>query len=726
MTSSLFQTAPSDFNDGVTSKPFGKCRHCAHLADRISKASTAMFSSLEGGPVTSPSSARSTTSSLPFQAQIAQIHAQEQRRRRRRRRRRIATAAAASAAIVSAGTAGAGILHLSAAALIFPSPAVGFAPPPPPLINSTPASRRRRRHAPEHKYNLLSGSVGLLRPSSFALSASAASDAINGSAGSFGVGSSAILPGRPNVITPLPSASSSGNDFSGGTRGENRPSETTLQRLSSNLHLAVSTLLAGDIDGDDDDAAVASVTAVPNHLIEEWSVLIYDSMSAPSRSFHSLDHLWDITSNDAASKPIDAIQTMAAYFHDVVYYQIDGGLSPAQSGKLHGIITIDPTDSTLSLSPDIAYNVAMDPFPAMVCDLFGFDVTDTNSQLDPFKGMNEFLSAVIAVRCLQSTLSFSHLMAIVACIEATVPFRPNDENGISPSEALYDRLVLVRNKYQLQLSGTRTADGGELTDANLIQMVQKAVGLANRDVGNFAGCPSRFLANTWALLPESNICFRHPSGASPTYRISEYASALSRMAGFFSYLDPSVIFAQFRGYPNNQEYYEMIGRAGQNLKIAQTYMKAKVMEAAVLAALAELSGGDCPMTLLVGDFITGTGDSSPPRIEDFITVCFPTDGSAVVDEAVFTMLRDGRGGDSAFDMRNSPIAAYIYGMVGDAGLDRLSPHAITPMDATNAKTLLGMVPNRVINEIAMAASNVATTRSRELRIVALNYEESDL
>jgi hypothetical protein len=65
-------------------------------------------------------------------------------------------------------------------------------------------------------------------------------------------------------------------------------------------------------------------------------------------------------------------------------------------------------------------------------------------------------------------------------------------------------------------------------------------------------------------------------------------------------------------------------------------------------------------------------------------------------------------------------------MVGDAGLDRLSPHAITPMDATNAKTLLGMVPNRVINEIAMAASNVATTRSRELRIVALNYEESDL
>ena len=444
-------------------------------------------------------------------------------------------------------------------------------------------------------------------------------------------------------------------------------------------------------------------------------------MSNPSRSFHSLDHLWDITSERSTAEPVDAIQTIAAYFHDVVYYQIDGGLSPAQSVKLNGIITIDPNDATLSLSPEIAYNAAMDPYPAMICDVFGFDISSTITKLDLFKGMNEFLSAIIAVRCLQSTLSFPHLMAIVACIEATVPFRPNDENGISPSEALYDRLVLVRNKCQMQLSSCN-ADGGPLTDADLVQMVQKAVGLANRDVGNFAGCPSRFLANTWALLPESNVCFRHASGASLTYRISEYSSALSRMAGFFSYLDPSVIFAQFRAYPTNQEYYNMIGRASQNLKIAQTYMKAKILEAAVLAALAELTGGDCPMTLLVGDCITN--EHSPPRIEDYITVMFPTDGSVTVDETA--ILRDGRDGQSAFDMPNSPIATYIYGMIGDAGLDRLSPHVTTPMDATNAKTLLGMMPNRVVNELALAASNIATTRRRELRLVALNYEESDL
>ena len=292
-------------------------------------------------------------------------------------------------------------------------------------------------------------------------------------------------------------------------------------------------------------------------------------------------------------------------------------------------------------------------------------------------------------------------------------------------------MVMVRNKYQSQLSGGGGAgsDGaGSLTDADLIQMVQRAVGLANRDIQNFAGSPYRFLGNTWSLLPESNRCFR---GNYPTYRISDYASALTRMAGFFTYLDPAVIFEQFRGYPANGEYHEMIGRARQNLQIAQTYMKAKVLAAGVLAALAELSGGDCPMTLLCGDLpssstssLPSSSSSSSPRIEDYIEVEFPPD--VTIDETAFAILRDGRDGNSAFDIPNSPIATYIYGMIGDKGLNRIAPYAVAPMDATSAKVLLGMIPNRVVNEIALAASNVATSRSRNLSVVAMNYEESEL
>ena len=103
---------------------------------------------------------------------------------------------------------------------------------------------------------------------------------------------------------------------------------------------------------------------------------------------------------------------------------------------------------------------------------------------------------------------------------------------------------------------------------------------------------------------------------------------------------------------------------------------------------------------------------------------FPPD--VTIDETAFSILRDGRDGNSAFDTQNSPIATYIYGMIGDKGLTRIAPYAVTPMDATSAKVLLGMMPNRVVNEIALAAQNVATSRSRNLRIVAMNYEESEL
>ena len=129
----------------------------------------------------------------------------------------------------------------------------------------------------------------------------------------------------PNAITPLPAISlPAANGDNNSSKNKKSPSvkQTTLQRLSSNLEGAVSSLLTS--------------STVSDRLIEEWSVLIYDSMSAPSRTFHCLDHLWDITSpNDAdpAAFDGDAIQTIAAYFHDVVYYTIDGGLSPAQSSS---------------------------------------------------------------------------------------------------------------------------------------------------------------------------------------------------------------------------------------------------------------------------------------------------------------------------------------------------------------------------------------------------------
>lgn len=161
--------------------------------------------------------------------------------------------------------------------------------------------------------------------------------------------------------------------------------------------------------------------------VESWACLIYESMSSPSRTFHDVGHGFDITVGG------DALLIMAGLFHDVVYYSIDGGLSAAQAGVLDGVI-VEEEDGTVSLSETIC---GEDAHVAMVVTLFGFK---PGQFLNPFAGLNEFLSAVLAVLCLQEALHDSHLLQIAACIEATIPFRKTDENGKTPSDRLYDRL----------------------------------------------------------------------------------------------------------------------------------------------------------------------------------------------------------------------------------------------------------------------------------------------
>ena len=146
--------------------------------------------------------------------------------------------------------------------------------------------------------------------------------------------------------------------------------------------------------------------------LEQWACLIYESMSAPSRTFHSVQHVFDISENH------NHIQTLAAFFHDAIYYNIDGGLSDAQKEVLDGVITENPDDGNVSVSPDMTMET--DRVIAMVMSIFGFK---PDQVLNPFKGLNEFLSAALAVRCLKEVLDLPELAAIATIIEATIPFR---------------------------------------------------------------------------------------------------------------------------------------------------------------------------------------------------------------------------------------------------------------------------------------------------------------
>jgi len=217
---------------------------------------------------------------------------------------------------------------------------------------------------------------------------------------------------------------------------------------------------------------------VSDEEVESWACLIYESMSAPSRTFHGVQHVFDI------SHEADDIQKLSAFFHDCIYYTIDGELSPEQSRILDGIIV--EKDDIICLTEN-----NLEPNMEMVTTIFGFE---KGQKLNPFLGLNEFLSAALSVRCYASVLDSTDLAKIATCIEATIPFRGKDENGLGPMNHLYNRLEKANEMHDLGMSRK-----------TIVESVQRAADLGNRDASNFALADRAvFLSNTWNLLPESN------------------------------------------------------------------------------------------------------------------------------------------------------------------------------------------------------------------------------
>ena len=67
--------------------------------------------------------------------------------------------------------------------------------------------------------------------------------------------------------------------------------------------------------------------------LETWSSLIHQSMSGSARSFHAVQHVFDISKGSK-----DPILILSALFHDVVYYNVDEGLNSLQQLILKNVI----------------------------------------------------------------------------------------------------------------------------------------------------------------------------------------------------------------------------------------------------------------------------------------------------------------------------------------------------------------------------------------------------
>ncbi|MDJ0704301.1 MAG: hypothetical protein QNJ46_13535 [Leptolyngbyaceae cyanobacterium MO_188.B28] len=373
---------------------------------------------------------------------------------------------------------------------------------------------------------------------------------------------------------------------------------------------------------------------VAPQTLKQISGLIVQCMTAPGRYFHSLQHSFDVANGG------DAIEAIAALFHDLVYVQIDGGVNALLDDRLQPFV--QQVRGRLQLRD--AAEMPKDP---------GFELVITLFDVQPGQHLaleqNEFLSALVAVQWLRPILGWAELAQIVACIEATIPFRPPSPTGLLPSDQLYHKLSLVNHQFNLGL-----------TQAEIVQAIQRAVRLINRDVANFADPEAAiFLSYTWRLLPELNPCLR---GCS-TYSIREYRHALEKTTSFMHFLDPGLIFRQFHDEPSSQHYQDMLNRAHKNLSVACLYLNVKLLAIGILEALSIQLGDTIPPVKLGGIEIPAASHESVwqgrlPQLDA------PYLAKDAIEQEVMELLEIGRAQDSNFDIKKSPLAAFLVRYLG--------------------------------------------------------------
>jgi hypothetical protein len=233
------------------------------------------------------------------------------------------------------------------------------------------------------------------------------------------------------------------------------------------------------------------------------------------------------------------------------------------------------------------------------------------------------------------------------------------------------------------------------------------VTMANQDVSSFAEPdPGTFLSTTWLLIEESNA----PLAAVGIYSIQDYRGALGRMEKFLSTLNPDHIFHQYQGTPDAEKFAALRDGARKNLDFATRYLGAKIVSIAVVEALALLTGGNCPVSMFLGDIRSAYG--KPDRAEDFLPA--PPD-TQTVDAQIVAVLTRGRTREAANDLTVSPLTAFIYRYLGEDGSRRaltaakqMFANELTPRDF-----LRGLNPD-MVRDMIRACARIALSRAAPL------------
>jgi hypothetical protein len=332
----------------------------------------------------------------------------------------------------------------------------------------------------------------------------------------------------------------------------------------------------------------------------------------------------------------------------MIYVQVDYGININLSGFIFPFVR-EKGDKLLILPYEDTVN--NHKFQLLLW-IFGFKPGD---YLSPYAGQNEFLSALVAIQCLDSFLPLDVLAQIAACIEATIPFR-KDKEGKSPYDLLGERLMGISQKLSFGWNQ-------EFVD----NVLQKCVRMANRDVENF-GSPNsvKFLDNTWNLMPETNHDLKSPF----SYTVAGYRTSMMKMLGFLSTLVPEQVFHSYKGVPSEEILQKLFANTKKNLKIAKLYLESKILVVGILEALSFRIGRNVPLSTLIGEI--PVGGIVIPTLDHFLPpIPNPVVHTDPLELEVLHVLTHGRKEDTSYDMKNSPITAFLVNAIGFPEITRL-------------------------------------------------------
>jgi hypothetical protein len=418
--------------------------------------------------------------------------------------------------------------------------------------------------------------------------------------------------------------------------------------------------------------------------LEGLAVMIHRAMTAQARNFHTLDHVFAFVDSD------EPIRTLAALYHDIVYFQVDMGFSAEIWDIISPYIRQERGEFYVSDS------IPEDDEPVrMALDVFNLTAGD---KLSSVAALNEFLSALVMIKAIGDLVTKKNLIRMLLCIEATIPFRGLNAQGQSHFEWMAEHLRFISEKYQLLCS-----------QEEIDSAIKTATLFANKDIENFAEYdPGRFLDNTWRLLPETNAALRLPD----VYSIGTYRQALVKMYNFFSSLDAKQVFHQYQGIPSDEDFHKMIDLADNNISTACEYLRIKILGIAVLEALAVVTGGDAPLSLFLGD-VPREG-TSIKRLEYFLP---EIESRPWVDRSstIYRLLESGRASDTSFDMKNSPLSLFVYKCLPPVKFQEAlkNAHRMFRGEVTAAQ-FISMLDTSLIQPIAQASAMMVITRREKL------------